>query len=103
MRAFCFLIVLAWLSTACSEDESSEADASGGAPETATEVDQEGLAQCCEIGALCHVTGDQSDQQVRECHILGHRNEPKACREQYEHCMEVCEGATEEPVEHSCR
>ena len=56
---------------------------------------------CCELGAVCHVVGE-TDEAVSECHEIGHKNDPDLCKAEYERCLEVCEGATDEPVEHAC-
>lgn len=72
-------------------------DGDGGTPE-----DTEGLAMCCEIGSVCHLTAaDPIGGAKQVCHSLGHQNDPAACREQYEDCLDVC-GAEPMEMPHGC-
>lgn len=68
--------------------------------------DQEGLRMCCEIGAICHEVGPP-DPDKQGCHIVGHENDPAACRENYERCITLCMptgegGQAGAPMEHAC-
>jgi|GEM_PF-3450861 len=77
-----------------------DTDNVGGAP--SEDVDEEGLAMCCELGAICHVVGLSGDPKVAACHELGHRRDPSACRDSYDECREACAGVTDMPQEHAC-
>ena len=64
--------------------------------------DTQGLAMCCEIGSVCHLTAaDPIGGAKQMCHSLGHENDPAACREQYEDCLDVC-GAEPMEMPHGC-
>ncbi len=64
--------------------------------------DTEGLAMCCEIGSVCHLTADDPIGGPKQmCHSLGHENDPAACRAQYDNCLEVC-GAEPMEMAHGC-
>ncbi len=70
----------------CGDDDGgSSGGGTGGA-------DEEGLRMCCELGALCHRTGETSGPRV-ECHELGHENDPAACRANYDRCIALCNPA----------
>src|SRR5690349_7209080 len=87
--------VLLGLALACGDD--------GAEPTPDPGEDTEGLAMCCELGAICHPGADDPiNSPKQQCHSLGHENEPAACRERYEECLELCgDESTETP--HACR
>jgi hypothetical protein len=58
--------------------------------------------KCCELGAICHVVGDNVDAEVEACHELGHENNADACADDYERCLAICQGANDSPIEHAC-
>lgn len=58
--------------------------------------------KCCELGAICHVVGDDVPAEVRACHDLGHSNVKSDCDREYARCQIVCAGANDDPVEHGC-
>jgi hypothetical protein len=79
---------------------------SGGGGSGGSTMDEEGYRMCCELGAVCHEPGLQA-ADVKECHDIGHLNDPEACRESYERCLNVCRprgegGAGGEAGEHLC-
>lgn len=63
-------------------------------------VDEEGLRMCCALGALCHRVS-APDDEIEACHQLGHENDPAACRDAYDHCLDVC-GEDGSSPEHAC-
>ena len=68
--------------------------------------DEAGLEMCCTIGAVCHAPGQQEDD-IDECHDIGHENDPAQCRANYDRCMDLCMPAGQgghggEPVPHAC-
>lgn len=82
------------LSPACSGDDDGDLGR-----------DDEGLRMCCELGAICHTVPPDPDKQ--ECHVIGHENDPAACRKNYERCKALCTAEGEggeggEPSEHAC-
>lgn len=97
------ITVLGLAALACGDDhdDDHDHDASGSS-------DREGLAMCCELGDVCHpgdIDQDPIGGEVRNCHDLGHQNDPEACRASYDECIAACTGGTREPEgdgEHSC-
>lgn len=75
---------------------------SGDGESSAEPKDEEGLALCCELGALCHVVGDDASAEVIECHELGHANDPQVCRDEYDRCVTACADENDEPLQHDC-
>jgi hypothetical protein len=68
----------------------------------AEKKDEVGLRLCCELGALCHLTGDSASEEAAECHDIGHRNSPEDCRKEYDRCTAACVDVSQEPMEHGC-
>jgi hypothetical protein len=58
--------------------------------------------KCCELGAACHVVGGSTDQEVTDCHEIGHQNDLDTCDAEYDRCIQVCDGVNDEPMEHAC-
>lgn len=85
-------LLAAFFCIGCSDDDDSSAEPN----------DEEGLALCCELSALCHVVGDDASAKVAECHTIGHANDPKVCREEYESCVTACANENDEPTQHDC-
>lgn len=80
---------------------------SGDDDDTQVEPDEEGLQMCCELGAICHEVG-VPDPEKRDCHVIGHENDPGACRDNYQRCLDLCAPGGEggeggEPMEHFCQ
>ena len=74
--------------------------------EKPADTDTEGLRLCCELGAICHQPGQQTED-VRRCHNIGHLNDPAECRANYDECLALCAplgegGGGGEPAEHAC-
>jgi hypothetical protein len=87
-------VVVLVVHAACSSDDDEQGSV------------EEGLRMCCELGALCHEVG-VPDSAKQECHVVGHENDPGACRENYARCKALCAPAGEggeggEPMEHAC-
>ncbi len=82
-----------------SDDDSGQSGTGG-----AQGRDEEGLRMCCVLGALCHRPGEQSNAEMQACHELGHENDPDACREGYQDCLDICAagGAGGAASEHAC-
>jgi hypothetical protein len=88
------------LPVACGDDDDGqEQSGTGGATGGS---DEEGLQMCCTLGALCH--REQSNADMDACHELGHENDPSACRESYERCLDLCAvgGAGGASTPHAC-
>jgi hypothetical protein len=102
------VLALQW-SAGCSDSGTSKGDATvdGVAGDGGGEgKDSEGLAMCCELGAICHEVGPQQADRA-ECHELGHLNDPSECRANYERCMDICGhsgegGQAGAPETHAC-
>jgi len=87
LRALSWLLGLVPVAAACGDDE--------------PEVDRAGLEMCCELGQYCHPEPNELNElALRECHDIGHQNDPAVCRARYDGCMQICEN--ENPTEHAC-
>ncbi len=96
---FALLSVILPVGCGDDEDDGQEQTGTGGGAS-----DEEGLRMCCALGALCHRVGEQPDEEMEECHDLGHENDPAACRENYERCIDLCAagGAGGASAPHAC-
>ena len=98
-------VLLGLISFGCSDsdDEHDHETGDGGDDGAGGEGGTHGEAdKCCELGAICHVVGDDVDPEVQACHELGHENDEAACAAEYESCLSICQGVTDAPVEHAC-
>lgn len=92
------------LLAACGGGAESTPEAST-TPLTPAEQEAEGLALCCQLGALCHPgLKDPIGGLVYNCHQLGHENDPASCASQFDECMVACLGGrdTQDAEEHGC-
>lgn len=48
-------------------------------------------AECAEISDACH-EADDGTGDAHECHDVAHHNDVGDCKEQRDHCLEVCAG-----------
>ncbi len=61
-----------------------------------------GEDKCCLLGAICHVVGTAVDPDVDRCHQIGHENDQAVCAEEFDACLHVCDGLSEDPTPHAC-
>lgn len=100
-----FVVLLGALTFACSQDDEDNGhddDHHHGGEGGEEGSDPEGTRMCCSISAICHDVSAPSSSEIAECHVLGHTNDPAACRSAYDGCLAACEGLNDDPVEHGC-
>lgn len=93
------LFLMLVLAPSCGED----AGDSSTEPELTPE--QHGLVLCCRIGDTCHPgSEDPIGGLVRQCHDLGHQNDPDLCRARYDECLAACSSGRQDVSdgEHGC-
>jgi len=48
---------------------------------------------CEEIFETCHEVDDGADAEISECHETSEEADLDFCKDQHEHCLEICEAA----------